>query len=52
MALLKESKKIPWPRNYAPRLTAAIQTYDLTASREMLFTPNFLLAPLAFSEMN
>ena len=25
---------------------------DFTANNEMLFTPNFLLAPLAFSEMN
>jgi hypothetical protein len=31
---------------------AALYSHDFSAKSETLFTPNFLLAPLALSEMN
>jgi hypothetical protein len=37
---------------YAPKFIDALQFYAFNANRDMLFTPNFLLAPRAFSEMN
>jgi hypothetical protein len=40
------------PAAWAEYAAKAGGAHGLTASKEMLFTPNFLLAPRALSEMN
>ena len=47
-----QSRRAQRDKQIANPRPAAGRDYCFTASNEMLFTPNFLLAPRALSEMN